>query len=141
MKGRLSFLAGFAVLVSAIWGAVVMPAADVRAYATFWTGAVAVISTGFVVGYLALSRPSRDVDGKRRWSGEWFWVPSLPTIIMLVYLNSLVFRLIIPAPTSPTPEQVLSQRSASIISAAVFFVLLWLTVLWARRQVETRRAK
>jgi hypothetical protein len=127
--------------VAAILGAAWVPAADARGYATLWTAVVVAVSALFVGGYVTLSRPARDDAGKRRWVGEWYWLWVFPALILLVYANSLVFRLIIPAPTSPTVEQVLSQRVSAGISASVFFLLLWLTVMWARRQVETRRAR
>lgn len=141
MTGRLVFFVGFAAWISSIWGAAIVPASDARPYATFWTAAVAAVGIVFVGGYVALSRPARDARGRRRWVGEWFWLVSLPALIMAVYVNQTIFRLILPAPASPTADQILAQRFAAGIAASVFFVLLWLTVLWIRRQVEGRRAR
>lgn len=140
MKGRIAFGVGVLAWAASMCGAVVLPALDARGYATVWTAAVAAVASVFVVGYAVRSRPSRDEHGKRRWVGEWFWLPSLPAVIMLVYANSFVFRLILPAPTNPTAEQTLAQRFSAGIAVTVFFLLLWLTVMWARRQVGVRRA-
>lgn len=141
MKGKAAFLGGFCALVATVWVAVAIPAQDARLYATFLTGAVALTAAVFVVGYVVFSRPLKDENGKRKWVGEWFWLPSLPTVCLLSYGIQFAFRLIIPAPVSPTPQQILAQRYIAGGAAIVGFLLLWLVVMWVRRQIEYRRAR
>ena len=140
-KWRLAFIAGICLLVVAVWVAVVIPSQNARLYATIWTGAVTLAAAVFVVGYAVFSLPSRDENGKRQWVAEWFWLPTLPTVALLSYGVQLAFRLIIPAPLAPTVEQILAQRYIAGTAAIVFFLLSWLVVMWARRQVGARRAR
>lgn len=119
----------------AVW----IPAEYTRTMALGWSAGVTMLAGGFVVGYLLLSRPSRDPEtGHRAWLGEWLWLLVLEAMILLVFLRTTLLYLLIPSRTL-TDDLVASYRASSIVFATVFFVELWLLVLWVGRQVKARR--
>lgn len=125
----------------AILCAVFVPAEFVRAYVTVLSGCIVFVSSVFVFGFLLLSKPSRDhKTGKRRWLGERWWLLGIASMILLVYLNGFVFRLILPAPDL-TPQQVAQQRFSAIVSSVVLLEQTFLTLLWMRRQISARRER
>lgn len=123
-----------------VWSAYVMPYDLLRPYMTLWAGASATCAVVFVVGYLLLSRPSKNAAGKRQWESMWFWLVVLVGMLLIQSLRTFVFLLLIPAPPAPTGQQIQSYQWAVITFATCFFVIFWLTVVWIRLQVETRRA-
>ena len=120
------------------WGGVVasaflIPDQFMPVYVTCWIGAVALLTVMFTVGYVLLSKPSRDESGQTEWRGEWYWLLALVGATAVLALTSFVFRLSIP-PSVPTA------RAGVIANSFVFLLMLWLTLMWVRRQVKSRRA-
>lgn len=124
----------------AIASAFLVPTDWLRDYLVWWAGAVVAICGFFGVGYLLLSRPSKNAEGERQWESLWFWVLVFDSLFFFVFLRTFVFGLIIPSPAHPSPEQIQSYQSGVIITSAAFFVILWPTMVWVRLQIQTRRA-
>lgn len=116
-----------------------VPDGFARTYLIIWAGFIALITGSFVIGYLTLSKPSRDPEtGHRNWVSEWAWLPSQAALFFLVFTSTMVFRLLIPV-TNPTPEQLLSYHVQSAVFVTALAVQLWIAVRWVTVQIRSRR--
>lgn len=131
-------LIGWSLWAAGVVVTFVIPPEDARAYATLWVAALTVVSVVLTVGFWTLSKPTKNADGKREWLGEWLWFATLPAMVVLMSGNSLISRLRL-SPQPPTPAYVQAQQQAAIVTMSVFALMLWLTVLWVRRQIKARR--
>lgn len=110
-------------------------------YALMWAGLATVAAGIFVGGYLRYSKPSKDpLTRKRTWQSEWAWLLVQAAVVLLVVGLSFALRLINSDSAAFTWERVQQYRFTGGVFVTVFLEQLWLTWMWAARQLHSRRS-